>query len=72
MSFLAEVTRKEQESFENLLRRFNRKVQQFGILPVARKKMYFNKPLSKREQREIAIRKKIKKDAKLKQLIRGF
>jgi small subunit ribosomal protein S21 len=66
------VSRKEQESFENLLRRFNRKVQQNGILPVARKKMYFQKSLSKREQREIAIRKRAKKEAKLKQLIRGF
>ena len=69
---MAEVIRKEQETFENLLRRFNRKVQQNGILPVARKKMYFQKPLSKKEQREIAIRKRIKKEAKFKQLIRGF
>lgn len=69
---MAEVTRKEQETFENLLRRFNRKVQQNGILPVARKKVYFQKPLSKREEREIAIRKRARKDAKLKQLIRGF
>ncbi|HBG81446.1 TPA: 30S ribosomal protein S21 [candidate division CPR2 bacterium] len=69
---MAEVTRKEQETFENLLRRFNRKVQQNGILPIARKKQYFTKPLSKKEQREIAIRKRAKKEAKLKQIIRGF
>lgn len=64
--------RKDSESFENLLRRFNRKVQQNGTLSAARKKMYFQKPLSKTEQREIAIRKRARKEAKLKQLIRGY
>jgi len=64
--------RKESESFENLLRRFNRKVQQNGVLAIARKKMHFQKPLSKTEQREIAIRKRARKEAKLKQLIRGY
>jgi small subunit ribosomal protein S21 len=67
------VTRKEHEAFESLMRRFNRKVQQSGDLPVVRRKQYFEKPLSKREVRAIAIRKKARKDAKNRQqLIRGY
>lgn len=67
------VIRKDHEAFESLLRRFNRKVQQSGDLPVVRKKQYFEKDLSKRETREIAIRKKARKDAKNRQqMLRGF
>lgn len=67
------VVRKDNEAFESLIRRFNRKVQQSGDLPVVRKKQYFEKDLSKREAREIAIRKKARKDAKNRQqMMRGF
>lgn len=66
------VTRKDNESLENLLRRFNRKIIQSGILTQARKKQFFEKPLSKKEQREIAIRKRIRREAKIKQIIRGY
>ncbi len=67
---MLQVTRKDdKESLENLLRRFNKKVQLAGVLGVARRKQYFEKPLSKREAREIAIRKKIRKDARAKQFI---
>ena len=65
MILLLQVVRKdENESLENLIRRFNKKVQQSGVLGVARRKKYFEKPPSKREQREIAIRKRIRKDQK--------
>lgn len=64
---MLQVVRKdEKESLENLIRRFNKKVQQSGVLGVARRKKFFEKPLSKREQREIALRKKARKDAKAK------
>lgn len=67
------VVRKEHEAFESLIRRFNRKVQQSGDLPVVRRKQYFEKPLSKREVRTIAIRKKARKDAKTRQqMLKGF
>jgi small subunit ribosomal protein S21 len=70
---LQAVNRKDNEGFDSLLRRFNRKVQQSGDLPVVRKKQYFEKPLSKREQREVAIRKRARKEAKNRQqLIRGY
>ncbi len=66
---MLEVTRKDDESAENLVRRFNKKVIQSGILATARKKKYFEKPISKREARAVAIRKKIRKDAKTRELM---
>lgn len=67
------VTRKQGESFENMMRRFNRKVQQSGTLTVAKKRQYHEKPLSKRDQRIAAIRKRVRKEAKAKQmLLKGF
>ncbi len=72
-SVLQSVVRKEKEPFESLLRRFNRKVQQSGNLQLSRRKQFFEKGLSKREEREIAIRKKRRKDQKTKQeLLKGF
>ena len=72
-SNMLHVDRKDDESFESLLRRFNKKVSQSGVLSVARRKKFFEKPLNKREQRTIAIRKKTRKDAKTRELfqIRG-
>ena len=49
-----------------MIRRFNKKVQQSGVLGIARRNKYFEKPLSKRAQREIAIRKAARKIAKAK------
>ncbi len=67
---MLQVVRKdEKESLENLIRRFNKKVQQSGVLGIARRKKYFEKPLSKREQREIAIRKSARKELKAKQYL---
>jgi ribosomal protein S21 len=64
---MLQVTRKdEKESIENLIRRFNKKVQQSGVLGVARRNKFFEKPLTKRAQREIAIRKAARKAAKAK------
>ena len=59
------VTRKDdKESIENMIRRFNKKVAQSGVLVIAKKKMYYEKPLSKREQHQIAIRKRARKEQK--------
>lgn len=70
---LQSVVRKDNEPFESLVRRFNRKVQQSGNLTIARRRQYFEKDLSKREGREIAIRKKVRKEQKNRQqLIRGY
>jgi ribosomal protein S21 len=69
MSVLQVVRKDERESLENLIRRFNKKVQQSGVLGVARRKKYFEKPISKREAREIAIRKKARKEVKARQYL---
>ncbi|MFO0862764.1 MAG: 30S ribosomal protein S21 [Candidatus Saccharibacteria bacterium] len=66
---MLQVTLKEGESTESMVRRFNKKVIQSGIVATARKKRYFEKPLSKREAREVAIRKRIRKEAKTREIL---
>jgi ribosomal protein S21 len=67
------VSRKGSESFESLVRRFNRRVQQSGKLTSFRKKRYLEKEPSKTEQRMTAIRKEQRKKAKNKSmLMKGF
>ena len=67
---MLQVTRKDdRESLENMIRRFNKKVQQSGVLGIARRKKYHEKPLTKREERAIAIRKRARKEAKAKQYL---
>ena len=39
------------ENFENLLRRFNKRVQQAGILSEMRHREYFEKPSTKRKRK---------------------
>ncbi len=46
------------ESFDSLLRRFNKKVQQAGILSEIRHREYFEKPSIKRKRKEAAKRHK--------------
>jgi len=55
---VAEVRLDEKESFESLLRRFNRKVQQDGILSEMRRREFFEKPSIKRKRKEAAKRRK--------------
>lgn len=53
---MLQVTRKDnKEALENMIRRFNRKVQQSGVLAVAKQKQRFEKPISKTERRQKAI-----------------
>ena len=66
------VTKKDsKESVENLLRRFNRKVQQAGLLTTAKSMQYFEKPPSKRDRRTRAILRRERKAAKIKKLKLG-
>lgn len=63
---MVQVTRKdERESNENILRRFNRKVLQNGVLMTVKGQMRFEKPISKRERRAKAIVRKARKADKL-------
>jgi ribosomal protein S21 len=66
------VTRKDsKESLENLIRRFNKKVQQSGVIAVARNNQYFEKPISKIERRKKAIIKKERKNDKARRIKLG-
>ena len=49
------------ESFESLLKRFSRKVQQEGILAEVRRREHFEKPSVKRKRKEAARKRKIAK-----------
>lgn len=63
---MVQVTRKdEREANENLVRRFNRKVLQSGVLAQAKASMRFSKDLSKTERRKKAIIRKQRKADKL-------
>lgn len=55
---MVEVKRKEGESFESLLRRFNRKIQQSGVLIRARRIQFYDPPKSRNLLRESARRRK--------------
>jgi len=54
---LAEVRVGENESFESALRRFNKKIQQSGILAEARRREHYEKPSVKRKRKEAKKRK---------------
>ena len=55
-SDMVQVTRKDQkEANENIIRRFNRRVLQSGVLANAKIAMRFEKPISKTERRKKAI-----------------
>ncbi len=55
---MAEVTIGENDSFEGALKRFNKKVQQDGILAEFRRREYFEKPSIKRKRKEAVKRRK--------------
>ena len=63
---MVQVTRKDQkEANENIIRRFNRKVLQSGVLAEAKSGMRFSKPISKSERRNKAIIRRERKAEKL-------
>ena len=69
---MIQVTRKDsKESTENLLRRFNRKVQQSGAIAVAKNNQFFDKGISKPERRRKAIIRQQRKAIKLRKIKLG-
>lgn len=54
---MAEVTAGSEESFDSLLKRFNRKVQQDGILAELRRREHYEKPSIKRKRKKAAKRR---------------
>lgn len=70
---MIQVTRKDtKESTENLLRRFNRKVQQSGVIAAAKQNQFFQKPMSKAERRRKAVIRQERKALKLKKIKLGL
>ncbi|MEJ0021542.1 MAG: 30S ribosomal protein S21 [Candidatus Doudnabacteria bacterium] len=59
---MVEVKRKDNESFESLLRRFNRKIQQSGVLVRARKIRFYEPNRSRNLLREDAARRAINRE----------
>ncbi|TET25393.1 MAG: 30S ribosomal protein S21 [Dehalococcoidia bacterium] len=55
---MAEVVSGENESFESLLKRFNKKVQHAGILSETRRREHYEKPSVKRKRKEAAKKRK--------------
>jgi small subunit ribosomal protein S21 len=61
---LADVVSQENESFESLLRRFNKRVQQEGVLSELRRREFFEKPSIKRKRKEAAKKRKSARTAR--------
>ena len=67
------VTRKDQnEANENVIRRFNRKVLQSGMMPLKKSQMRYTKPISKRERRIKAIIREAHKADKIERIKLGL
>jgi small subunit ribosomal protein S21 len=58
---VSEIKIGENESFETALKRFNRKIQQDGILAEARRREHYEKP---------SVKRKRKADARLRKIVR--
>ena len=50
---------REEESFENALRRFKRKCEKAGVLTELKKRQHFEKPSVKRKRKALMGRKKM-------------
>ena len=61
---MAEVKTDHNESFESLLKRFNRKVQQEGILTELRRREHYEKPSLRRKRKKAARRRSIARAAR--------
>ena len=61
-----EIKRKNNESSERLLRRFNRSVQQSGLLSLVKKKKYFEREPSRNVKRKEAQREQMIKEFRRK------
>lgn len=61
---MSEVVVGENETFEAALKRFNKRVQQDGVLAEARRREHYEKPSVKRKKKEAAKRRKSTKTTK--------
>ena len=62
---MAEVVARNDESFDSLLKRFNKKVQQDGILSELRRREHFEKPSIRRKRNKAAKKRNAAKPARI-------
>ncbi len=55
---MADIRIRENESFENALRRFKRQCEKSGILSEVRRREHYEKPSVKRKRKALAARKR--------------
>ena len=58
---MADVRIRENESFENALRRFKKQCEKAGILSEVRRREHYEKPSVKRKRKALAARKRTMK-----------
>lgn len=58
---MAYVAIGENENFDSMLRRFNKKVQQSGVISAARRQEHYQKPLTRTKRKAIGKRKEARK-----------
>ncbi|MBW2057030.1 MAG: 30S ribosomal protein S21 [Deltaproteobacteria bacterium] len=58
---MADVRIRENESFENALRRFKKQCEKAGILSEVRRREHYEKPSVKRKRKALAARKRAMK-----------
>jgi len=56
---VAKVVASENESFESLLKRFNKRVQQTGIMSELRRREHYEKPSVRRKRKRAARRRSV-------------
>ena len=61
---MAEVVAGENENFESMLKRFNKKVQQTGILSELRRREHYEKPSVRRKQKRAARKRSVARVAR--------
>jgi len=68
---MALVIVREEEGFENALKRFKRKCEKVGILSEIKKRQHFEKPSEKRKRKALAARKKMLKKLRIEKRLNG-
>lgn len=61
---MVEVKKKDNESFESLVRRFTKKIIQSGRVIQAKKIRFYQKPLNKRAKKQRALNRELMKKQK--------
>ncbi|MCK5879934.1 MAG: 30S ribosomal protein S21 [Holophagae bacterium] len=68
---MAIVYVRDDESFENALKRFKRKCEKVGILSEIKKRQHFEKPSEVRKKKALAARKKMLKKLRIERRLNG-